>query len=229
MLFKPLLIGQLSGSVGALTASRNKGGAFIRQRVIPTNPGTQPQTQVRSAMGQLAALWTNTLTQSQRDAWDVYALNVPLLNRLGESVQVTGLNQYQRSNIVRVQNGLPRVDEGPTIFNLGDFTEPAIATFTNPTALSLTFTDTDDWVAEDDAAMLVYGSRNTGVAIKYFKGPYQKYAVQLLGDSLLPPTSPFAGVNPFNVSGGNQAFIKVAVTRADGRYSLIARLGAVAL
>lgn len=229
MLFKPFIGAQLSGSMGGVTASHNKGGSYFRQRVVPVNPGTPPQTQVRSAMGQFAARWTNGLTASQRTAWDTYALNVPLLNRLGESVTVTGLNMYQRSNIPRAQNGLPIVDDGPTIFNLGDFTEPTIDSFTNPTALSLGFTEADAWVGEDDAAMLIYGSRDTGVAINFFKGPYRKYDVQLLGDTAAPPTSPFAGVNPFNISAGNQIFLKVAVTRVDGRYSLVARLSAVAV
>lgn len=229
MLFKPLLIGELSGSVGALTASHNKGGSYIRSRVIPTNPGTPFQTEVRSLMGQFAARWTNTLSAAQRGAWDTYALNVPLLNRLGESVTVTGLNMYQRSNIPRAQNGLPIVDDGPTVFNLGDYTAPTIASFTAPTVLSLGFNVADDWVNEDNAAMLIYGSRDTGIAINFFKGPYRKYPIQLLGDSASPPASPHAGTNPFNVSTGNQVFLKAAVTRADGRYSLITRLTKVTI
>jgi hypothetical protein len=229
VLFKPLLIGELSGSVGALTASHNKGGAYIRSRVIPTNPGTPAQTEVRNLMGQFAARWTNTLSAAQRQAWDTYALNVPLLNRLGESVTVTGLNMYQRSNIPRAQNGLSIVDDGPTTFNLGDFTAPTIASFTSPTVLSLTFEVADDWVSEDDAAMLIFGSRDTGIAINFFKGPYRKYPIQLLGDNAVPPTSPHPGTNPFNISVGNQVFLKAAVTRADGRYSLITRLTDVAV
>lgn len=228
MLFKPLLIGELSGSVGALTASHNKGGSYIRSRVIPVNPGTVPQAIVRASMGQLAARWTNTLSPTQREAWDTYALNVPLLNRLGESVTVTGLNMYQRSNIPRLQNGLARQDDGPTTFNLGDFTIPTISVFTAPDVLSLAFTEADDWVGEDGSAMLIYGSRDTGIAIVFFKGPYRRYATQLLGEVASPPTSPFAGVNPFGITTGNQVFLKAAVTRADGRYSLITRLTAIA-
>lgn len=228
MLFKPLLAGQLSGSAGAVTASHNKGGTYFRIRAVPTNPATIPQGQVRATMGQLAALWTNALSAGQRESWDTYALNVPLLNRLGESVTVTGLNMYQRSNIPRIQNGLPRVDDGPTTFNLGDFTIPTVTTFTAPTTLSLAFTEADDWVTEDNSAMLIYGSRDTGVAINFFKGPYRKYAVQLVGEVAVPPTSPFAGVNPFNITTANQVFLKAAVSRADGRYSLITRLDALA-
>lgn len=228
MIFKPFIAAQMSGSIGGITASHNRGGPYFRQRVVPVNPGTAPQTQVRNIFGQLAALWTNTLSVGQRESWDVYALNVPLLNPIGESRNVTGLNMYQRSNVPRQQSGLTRVDDAPTTFNLGDFTAPTITSFTAPTTLSLAFTEADDWVSEDGAAMLLFGSRDTGVAINFFKGPYRRYALQLLGDLASPPTSPFGGVNPFSITTANQVFLRAAVTRADGRYSLITRVAAIA-
>lgn len=229
MLFKPVIGAELSGSIGGITASHNKGGAYFRNRVVPTNPATPAQGVVRQAMGTLASRWNNTLSPTQRDAWDTYALNVPLLNRLGESVNVTGLNMFQRSNIPRLQNGLPRVDDAPTVFNLGDFSAPTIASFTSPTAMSLNFTEADGWVSEDDAAMIIYGSRQQNQSILFFKGPYRQYVAQLLGASGVPPTSPFAGVHPFPVAAGNKAFIKLSVTRADGRLSQVQRLVAVAI
>lgn len=229
MLFKPLLGAELSGSIAGITASHNKGGAYFRNRVIPVNPATPQQGIVRQLMGNLASRWAGVLAPSQRDTWDTYAANVPLLNRLGESVNVTGLNMYQRSNIPREQNGLPRVDSAPIIFNLGDFTAPTIASLTSPTALSLNFEATDTWVSEDDAAMLIYGSRQQNESILFFKGPYRAFATQLLGEVAIPPTSPFAGVMPFNTGAGNKAFIKVSVTRADGRLSQVQRLEVVAI
>lgn len=229
MLFKPLIGGELSGSVGALTASHNKGGAYFRSRVIPVNPATPQQGIVRQLMGTLASRWSGILSQAQRDTWDTYAANVPLLNRLGESVNVTGLNMYQRTNIPREQNGLPRVDNGPIVFNLGDFTAPTIATLGSPTALSLNFTEADAWVSEDDAAMIIYGGRQQNESIIFFKGPYRAFAAQLLGEVASPPTSPFAGVMPFTTGVGNKGFIKVSVTRADGRLSQVQRLEAIAV
>ncbi len=229
MLFKPLIGAELSGSIGGITASHNKGGAYFRSRVIPTDPASPFQGIVRQSLGNLAARWSGLLSQSARDAWDLYAANVPLLNPLGESINVTGLNMFQRSNVPRQQNGLPRVDVAPSIFNLGDFTAPTVVSFTSPTALSLTFTEADDWVSEDDAAMLIYGSRAQNASINFFKGPYRAYVTQLLGEVAIPPTTPFAGVNPFSVAIGNKVFLKVSVTRADGRLSQVQRLEAVAI
>ena len=229
MKFKPTIGAQLSGSMGGVTASHNLGGPFFRTRAIPVNPGSPEQGLVRQILGNLAALWTNTLTAAQRDGWADYAGNVTLLDVLGESINVTPLNMYIRSNSPRIQNGLPRVDTAPTIFNLGDFTAPTVESFTSPTALSLGFNEADAWRTEDDAAMLIYGSRNQGIAINFFKGPYRAYAIQLLGDSVAGPSTPFAGVNPFNISVGNKVFLKVSVTRADGRLSQVQRLEGIAV
>lgn len=229
MKFKPLIGAELSGSIGGITASHNLGGAYFRSRVVPVNPASPEQALVRQIFGNLAALWTNTVTASQRAGWADYAANVTILDALGESINITALNMYIRSNTPRIQNGLPRVDAAPVIFNLGDFTAPTIISMTSPSVLSLGFDVTDAWVSEDDAAMLVYGSRNTGVAINFFKGPYRKYPIQLLGNNAMPPTSPHAGTNPFNLSAGNKSFLKVSVTRADGRLSQTQRLEAITI
>lgn len=228
MLIKPLIAGELSGSIGAITASHNKGGAYFRSRVIPTDPASPRQGIVRGIMGDLAARWVGILTQPQRDTWDTYAANVPLLNRLGESLNVTGLNMYQRSNVPRLQNGLPRQDSGPSTFNLGDFTAPTIASLTVPTALSLNFTEADDWVGEDNSAMLIQGALQQNPSIQFFKGPYRALAVQLLGSLGAPPTTPFAAVMPSPVNEDNKGFIRLRVTRADGRLSQPLRLEVIA-
>lgn len=224
MKFKPVLGSELSGSIGGITASHNAGGAYFRNRVIPTNPGSQFQTAVRSLVGQLTNLWLNTLTAGQRATWDLYAANVPLLDKLGEPINVSGLNMYVRSNTPRLQVGLPGVDVGPAAFNLGDFTP---ATMVNATqggqSFDIGFNVGDDWVGEDNSSMLVYSSRPGNLSINYFKGPY-RVGPAIDGEVAVPPTSPatIAGQFPFVL--GQRLFVRVQVTRADGRLSLSQRL-----
>ena len=110
MLFKSALITQASGSIGGMTASRNKGGAYFRARALPTNPNTPEQQAVRGYLGTLANLWTNVLTPANRVLWDFYAFNVPVINAVGDSIQLTGQQMYIRANVPRLQAGLPRVD-----------------------------------------------------------------------------------------------------------------------
>lgn len=217
MKFKPLLGTDLSGSIGGIVASHNRGGAYFRNRVIPVNPGTAFQAVVRGLMATLTSLWLNTLTQVLRDTWDLYAENVLIPDSLGEPRNVGGLGMYVRSNLPRLQAALPRVDTAPGVFNLGDYSSPTIVSVTAATSiLSLAFTDTDDWANEDDAAMLVYTARAKNASINFFKGPY-RLAGTVLGDGITPPTSPAAITIAFPVVASQKLFIRVNVTRADGR------------
>lgn len=224
MKFKPVLGSELSGSIGGITASHNLGGAYFRNRVIPTNPNSPQQQIVRSLVGQLTSLWLNTLTAGQRAAWDLYAGNVPLLDALGEPINVSGLNMYVRSNTPRVQAGGARVDDAPTTFNLGDYTA---VTLTNLTEAGQTFdvgfTVGDDWVSEDDAYLLLYNSRPQNASINYFKGPY-RLCGRVDGNSGVPPTSPATQGSQFPFVTGQRVFVRAQVSRVDGRLSLTQRL-----
>lgn len=208
-----------SGSIGGVTYSHNKGGAYTRARATPTNPNSPQQMAVRGIVGQLSNLWGTLLTAAQREAWDVYALYVEVTDTLGQSINLTGLNMYVRSNVPRIQAGLPRVDDGPTTYNLGDFSNPNFGIDATADELDVTFTDTDEWTSEDDAAMLLYASRPQSQTVNYFKGPY-RFAGKIDGDGTTPPTSPQAIGLPFLAAAGQRIFVKASVTRADGRLSL---------
>lgn len=220
MKFIPLLGTDLSGSLGGITASHNRGGAYFRNRAIPVNPNTVFQQAVRGFLATLTSLWNDTLTVAQRAAWDLYALNVPLLDPLGNPRNVGGLGMYIRSNVPRLQVALARVDAAPTIFNLGDFTNPTFDTFVAVSdVFNVNFTVGDDWVTEDGAAMLISSSRSTNPTINFFKGPYRAVA-PILGDSGAPPASPVVTLAAFNIAVGNRTFILTRISRADGRLSL---------
>jgi hypothetical protein len=217
--FKPTIAGEASGSVGALTFSHNRGGAYIRNRVIPVNPNTKEQQAIRGFVATLTSYWLNSLTALKRAAWDTYALNVPLLDSLGEPRNAGGLGMFVRSNVSRLQAAMPQQDDAPVIFNLGDYTAPVpgVASAAGQT-LSLAFENGDDWANEDDSAMLVYLSRGMNASINYFKGPY-RFADSVDGDSVTAPTSPQSIACPFPIAEDQKLGVKVNVTRADGRYS----------
>lgn len=218
MKYKSSLLAQASGSVGGSTYSRNRYGAYIRNRAVPVNPGTQQQEAVRGFFSQLTSLWANTLTDTQREAWDTYGANVPLTDKLGDPIFCNGFCHYVRSNVPRLQAGLPRVDDGPETFNLGDFTPITYGATGAGNLLAIGFTEADDWVGEDDASLLIYSSRNIAPTINYFRGPY-RFGIQIDGDATTPPTTPVAAAGPFDITVGNKSFGYAVVTRADGRLS----------
>jgi len=226
MKFKGTLISEASGSLAGVTFSHNRGGQYIRARAVPTNPATSFQQVIRAFMASLTAGWNSLLTGAQRDGWDQYALNVLLPDALGEPRNVGGLGMYVRSNVPRLQALMTQIDDAPGEFNLGTFQLPAIASVTAPDALSLTFTTGDPWSDEDDAAMLIYGSRGNNASVNFFKGPY-RFAEAILGDGTTPPTSPVAITLPFTLVAGQRVFLQGRVTRADGRLSSPFRLDSI--
>lgn len=218
MLIKSAVIASGSGSIAGMTLSRNAGGMYLRARAIPTNPASALQQAVRAAMASLAVLWQDTLTAAQRTAWATYAENVPLVNSLGDPINVSGLNMYIRSNVPRIQAGLARVDDGPTTFNLGEYTAPTFAIDTASDEVDVTFENTDAWANEDDSSMLVYGSAPKDPTINFFKGPYTLLDT-IDGDSVTAPTSPAAIALAQAIVAGQRNFFRIVVSRADGRLS----------
>lgn len=227
MKIKGALISEMSGSLGGITASHNRGGYYLRQRVIPVNPGSPQQVEMRSFMSDLTSAWLDTLTQAQRDGWDNYALQVPISDALGEPRNIGGIAQYIRSNSPRLQAGLTTVDDAPSIFNLGTYTAPTIDSITAPAGADIAFTAGDAWVDEDGAAMTILASRGVNPTVNYFKGPY-RFAGIIAGDATTPPTSPATIVLPFPVVAGQKVFFQFRVTRADGRITSPFRLGGIA-
>ncbi len=227
MRFKSPILSQASGSIAGATYSHNAGGMYMRQRATPTDPNTALQSAVRAIVSSLVNLWSSTLTADQRAAWATYAENVPLNDVFGDPRFRSGLNHYVRSNVPRLQVGITRVDDGPTVFNLGEYTAPSITIAAATNEFDLTFTEADDWVTEDDSNMLIYASSPKAATINFFKGPY-RFASRAAGSVGAPPASPitFNTLEPF--TAGQKGFFRVNVSRADGRLGTPFLLGVLA-
>lgn len=227
MLFRPLLGTDLSGSVGGITASHNRGGTYFRNRAIPVNPNSLFQQAVRDAVSQLSTAWGNDLATAQRDGWEAYGAAVGVQNRIGETIFLTGQQMYIRSNVPALQAAIPRQDDAPVILDLGSFTAPTLSGVTSgPGTASIAFTNTDDWANEDDSAMLVYASRGHSPTINY-PNVSMRFADKIDGDATTPPTSPASILLPFEPAVGQRVFLQGRVIRADGRLSSLWRLNGI--
>lgn len=228
-LFDSMIISRGSGSIGGITLSHNRGGNYMRSRTTPVNPNTPAQALVRGIMAMLANRWVNVLTQLQRDAWELYATNVPLPNPLGAPRNVGGIGMYIRGNLMKSHQSITLADDAPTIFDLGDFTPIVFVSATAATQVcSVSFTEADAWVAEDDAMLLWHTGPPQNPGKNYFTGPY-RFGDTILGNLALPPTSP----DPLDVTiafaEGQRVFAYARVLRADGRLSALQRVTIIAV
>ena len=227
-LFTSPIVAGASGSIGGAVYSRNRFGQYIRTRAVPVNPSTSFQQVVRNALTQLVTRWTETLTQAQRDAWDVYGVNVPVVNKVGNSVNLTGQNWYIGNNTPRLQAGMIIVDAAPTIFDRGTFDPPLITIDATADEIDVAFDNTFAPYNETDAALLVYVGRPVNPSVNFFKGPY-RFAGAILGNTVTPPSSPATFPLPFPVAAGNKVGVRVKAVRADGRASTDFPLSAIAV
>lgn len=219
--------GTISGKQGSIVFSHNKGGAYIRNRVVPVDPQSQWQQLQRNWMSQFVSRWHNVLTQAERDAWETYAANVPRVNRIGLPHHLTGINWYVAMNTFRIQGGRTIVDTAPGTFIMSSYTMlTSLVASEAAQTVSVVFDNTETW-ADDEGCMNIYLSRPQNVTRNFFKGPY-RHADTIVGNTATPPTSPYAAATAFAFVQGQRIFLRANVCEASGiigtasHYSVIA-------
>ena len=209
----------MSGSIAGNTFARNRSGPYVRARTKPINPNTALQVAIRAALAELTSRWSLILTPAQRTAWNLYAASVNMLNKLGETINLSGFNHFIRSNSVRTRYAIAPVDAGPTLFELPP-QDPALS-FTCSEAtqtITLAFDDVFPWASEDGAHLAVYMGQPQNAQRNFFNGPWRNTAI-LFGSSGVPLTTPQVIPLSFVASEGQRVWIYARISRADGRIS----------
>lgn len=218
MKFTSQLLAAASGSVGGCTFSRNRSGAYVRNRSVPVNPASGAQNTVRSALATLVARWTGTLTTAQRSGWETWAANTPQTDALGNPINITGQNAYVMMNTLRIQTGLAVIDTAPIIFANAVLTPPALVSATASTdALSISFTNTDVWATAVGGKLVVFVGRPQNPSKLFFDGPYR--FTGFVNGAVSPPTSPQTITSVFDFAAGQRIHLRFRALNADGRIS----------
>jgi hypothetical protein len=217
MLIRTGFGGQLSGSVGGVVASHNKGGQYLRNRSIPTNPNSGQQQRARNDFASASIGW-RALTTLQRSAWESYAAQTPVLNRLGESITISGFNMYVRTNSFRLQCGatvLAAAPISPGASSLGNIASSAISA-----ASGISFV-----TASANALGPVFVSMGPALSpgVLAFSGPYSGYYADttMLATGFVDQTDSLSPLRYGVPLQGERRPIRVAGSDTDGRLSNI--------
>lgn len=106
-------IGAASGAIGNQVISHNRGGYYIRQRVIPTKVTSSYTVNVRDIMTICSRAW-GALTAAQQAAWNTWAQANPVTDRLGQKQVLFGNAAYCQLNSRILQAGDTAIDVPPT-------------------------------------------------------------------------------------------------------------------
>ena len=174
-------VAAVSGSIGGTVYSRNKGGAYIRNRAIPTNPNTLPQQNRRADLAALSQAWAD-LTDAQRASWLNWAQQNPRTDALGQSFNMSGQQSYISLN-ARIREDGGTIQVLPPIINAPDAFLTLTQTFDIGTAtFEATFTPVvaagqkiQVWAAVVNSAGISYVTnlyRNVGASSDAEASPY---------------------------------------------------------
>lgn len=107
------IVSDARGSLGGQTFSRNKGGNYIRRRVSPIQPQTTFQLDQRERVASTSDRWANALSTSQRSAWENFAVQFPIVDTLGQTIQLSGQQAYVKINTRLLAGGKAVIDDAP--------------------------------------------------------------------------------------------------------------------
>lgn len=146
----PLLSGDARGSLGAMTASRNRSGAYLRRKVSPVQPRTHLQQLQRYSL-QYVNKQFQSLTAAQIADWNDFAVANPRPDVFGNAVARTGLNWFVALNSRLFYAGISIITTPPTDANPSFDPVLSAEIGTSPADLNITFgtvpsTDQTIWV-----------------------------------------------------------------------------------
>jgi len=101
-----------SGKIGGHVVSKNRGGAYIRTKVTPTNPNTVAQQNVRAMLSGLSTAWAG-LTEAQRSSWNGAVADYASTNVFGDLKNPSGFNLFVKLNTNLQNGGFSAVDTVP--------------------------------------------------------------------------------------------------------------------
>lgn len=127
-----------SGSQANTTYSHNRAGQYKRNRRVPTNNPTARRTAIRTAFGSASTGWSS-LSSADQNAWIAYADGHPYVDRLGQSIKLTGHQMYVAINAMLLQIGQDAVSSPPASSDVFSATGNT-GVFSVATGLALTLT-----------------------------------------------------------------------------------------
>lgn len=214
MLFRGTMGSQYSGSVGGVVASHNRGGMYLRNRSVPVNTNTSAQQAQRSALGAAAIAWSS-LSAAQRTGWGSYATATPVLNRIGDTVTLTGFNWFVASASFLSRLGLAVINDAPSSPGLSNLGVNPSGVFSASTGAIFATTD-----ATANSGVLVGYSPIKSAGQLFVSGPYSIFTKSTMTATGFGPIPQAPAIGRYGLAGiGERRAMRVCAIDLEGRLS----------
>tara|TARA_R110000796_G_scaffold42100_2_gene104305 strand:- start:2301 stop:2981 length:681 start_codon:yes stop_codon:yes gene_type:complete len=199
------------GKLGGQVFSKNKGGAYIRTKVTPTNPQTIAQSVVRALFGVISQGWS-ALTIAQRTAWRESVDSWKTTDVFGDLLSPTGKELYQRLNNQAMVVGYSAITSPPAKVVLPDDIVTAVTIAIGAGTIALTGASTSASITVD-----LSGTASLTAGTKFVKNRLRNvYAVA--GDSFVDATAYTDYVAKFGIpTAGANIVIGVKYVASNGQ------------
>jgi hypothetical protein len=157
-----------SGKIGGHIASRNRGGAYLKNKVTPLNPNTTAQQLARNRLKQFTQGWAS-LTAAQRNAWNACVTLWKTKDIFGDDNVPSGLNLYCRLNINLATVGAAAITSPPTLATVAAITSFSATVVGATGVVTLTFAPT----VPAGVAMKIQATAPMSAGKKYVKNMYR--------------------------------------------------------
>ena len=148
------LVAEMRNKLNGSVFSRNRGGAYLRNKVTPTNPKTIAQVQARNLLTQFSQAW-RTLTQAQRDSWSSVVSQWARTDIFGDIVNPSGNTLYNRLNInIAIAGGAP-INSAPAPMGVAPISDLSVVADAGAETILLDFATTP---VPADTALLIEAS-----------------------------------------------------------------------
>jgi len=128
------------GKLAGIVYSKNRNGAYVRQKVSPTQAPTERRSLVRERMAGLASYFSGSLTAAQVLAWNSFAQNNPVTDVFGRTMLLSGIQTFCRLNAVILNCGGTQIDDPPANLAIAPLTSMTVtATAGAPDVLSIAY------------------------------------------------------------------------------------------
>lgn len=205
------LIAEARGKVGDVIFSRNTYGAYVRDYVIPVQPGSTEQVKYQDYYAAVIGGWQG-LTDVQRSMWIKASIDWSRKNIFGDGSKLSGFNLYVKLNMNRQKISLSN-------FSVPPLHVPPI--LVRPVSLSIVNFSSVMNLSVDVAPtstnnLIIYATPPLSPGINFVETEYRLFSIKKTGTSftLGASYSSFFGTFP---AVGEKVFLRLAtVATASG-------------